>query len=78
MLKTEKLIIENEIVLLRENVNLLQGQLSEANKRIAELIKEREDLDKYWKGVRDQLVFRLSMADDSISSEEVNGPSGKG
>jgi len=46
MLKTEKLI--NEIVLLRENVNLLQGQLSEANKRIAELIKERDDLIKYW------------------------------
>ena len=45
MLKTEKLI--NEIVLLRENVNLLQGQLSEANKRIAELIKERDDLIKY-------------------------------
>ena len=57
MLKTEKLI--NEIVLLRENVNLLQGQLSEANKRIAELIEEREDLDKYWKGVRDQLVSNL-------------------
>ena len=70
MLKTEKLI--NEIVLLRENVNLLQGQLSEANKRIAELIEEREDLDKYWKGVRDQLVCRLFIADDSISSEEVN------
>ena len=66
MLKTEKLIIENEIVLLRENVNLLQGQLSEANKRIAELIEEREDLDKYWKGVRDQLVSNLVLLSETL------------
>tara|TARA_Y100001951_G_C11205373_1_gene219638 strand:+ start:640 stop:792 length:153 start_codon:yes stop_codon:yes gene_type:complete len=46
MLKTEKLI--NEIVILRENVNLLHEQLSAANKRVAELIKERDEIIKYW------------------------------